>query len=311
MVTAGTCDEGFGYRGVIPILPTPFDAQENVDIDSLLRLVEFLSRLGITAVTVLGVLGEAGALTDAEASTVVQELTDVYPRLDVVVGVSRPGVRNTVTAAHMAAEHGARAVMVMPPSVDGLPAPAVFDFYRDVTAATPLPVVVQDHPATSRVTMPVELLVRLIDELDAVCGVKCEAVPTATKIRALKASTQRVPIMTGLGALYAAADLAAGSDGFNTGFAFPEVLLALVAASRAGDLAALAASYRRFLPLIVTEQQPGAAIRKEIWRRRGVLDTARVRAPGAQLDPWVGEQLALTIRDCWGEADITAPLTVE
>ncbi len=39
-----------------------------------------------------------------------------------------------------------------------------------------------------------------------------------------------MPILTGLGALYALFDLEAGSDGFRTGFAFPEVLLALVAA---------------------------------------------------------------------------------
>ena len=50
--------------------------------------------------------------------------------------------------------------------------------------------------------------------------------PTAPKIRQLRDgfSDRRIPILSGLGALYAPFDLEAGSDGFNTGFAFPEVL---------------------------------------------------------------------------------------
>jgi 4-hydroxy-tetrahydrodipicolinate synthase len=46
---------------------------------------------------------------------------------------------------------------------------------------------------------------------------------------------RKVPILTGLGALYAQFDLEAGSDGFNTGFAFPEVLTAMVKAAKSDD----------------------------------------------------------------------------
>ena len=56
-----------------------------------------------------------------------------------------------------------------------------------------------------------------------------ESLPTPTKIPVLKQKIpQHVTVMTGLGALYSAFDLRSGADGFMTGFAFPEVLLAML-----------------------------------------------------------------------------------
>jgi 4-hydroxy-tetrahydrodipicolinate synthase len=292
------------YRGVIPILPTPFLDDERVDVGSMLRLLDFLASVGIAAVTVLGVLGEAGALTDAEAELLVREVVNANLGLSVIVGASRAGVRSTVSLAEMAAGLGAHAVMVAPPSIDGMPESAVFSYFTGVAAGSPIPIVVQDHPASSRVHMSVPLVVRTIEELEGVCGLKCEAVPTAPKLRAVKAATQRVPVLTGLGALYAGLDLAAGSDGFNTGFAFPEVLLALLDAARHRSRADVMSIYTRFLPLVVIEQQPGPAIRKEIWRLRGLLSTTRVRAPSPQLDEWLAARLVETIADCFGDLDI-------
>ena len=90
-------------------------------------------------------------------------------------------------------------------------------------------------------------------------------------------------ILSGLGALYAPFDLEAGSDGFNTGFAFPEVLAEMVKAARAADWARVHGLFAQFAALIVYEQQPGVAIRKELLRRRGLLASARARHPGASI----------------------------
>jgi len=59
---------------------------------------------------------------------------------------------------------------------------------------------------------------------------------------------RRVPVLTGLGALYGMFDLERGSDGYMTGFAFPETLIAMVTAVRAGRMEDAWELYRRFLP---------------------------------------------------------------
>jgi len=68
--------------------------------------------------------------------------------------------------------------------------------------------------------------------------------------------------------------------------------------------------YRRFLPLIVFEQQPGIAIRKELYRERGLIRINRVRHPGAQLAASAGEQLRSVITRVLPGVDITRPLAL-
>jgi 4-hydroxy-tetrahydrodipicolinate synthase len=90
-----------------------------------------------------------------------------------------------------------------------------------------------------------------------------------------------------------------------TGFAYPEVLVRIWKAWAAGDRAAAAEAYERHLPLLVFEGQPGIglAIRKEILRRRGLIEHATVRHPGPALDAGTSadldevlERLGLTTR---------------
>jgi 4-hydroxy-tetrahydrodipicolinate synthase len=187
----------------------------------------------------------------------------------------------------------------------------VLEYYRSIGEGIGIPIVAQDHPASTQVHMTAALLLRIIREVPQVASIKEEAVPTAPKIRALAAGMRerKVPILTGLGALYGLFDLQAGSAGFNTGFAFPEVLMAMVKAARAGNWARAQEIYARYLPLIVFEQQPGVAIRKEILRLRGAIATSKVRHPGAELQPAIAEQLRKLIDALLPGQDLSGPVT--
>ena len=300
----------FAFAGVVPILATPFHADESLDTESLGRLVRFMAGLGVDGVNVLGVLGESNRLSDANREAAIRAAVAAAGKMPVIVGVSHPGTQATVDLAKMAGSLGASAVMVAP-SAEGVPNDErVFDYFRRVGAGSPVPIVAQDHPASTAVHMGVPLLARIAREIPSVMGIKLEAVPTPPKLRAVRAAMGDRPlrITTGLGALYGLFDLEAGSDGFNTGFAFPEVLQAMVAAARSGDWAQVRALYTRFLPLIVFEQQPGVAVRKEILRRRGLLSDATVRHPGAGLPAGYAEQLTMLIESILPGVDLRVPL---
>ena len=186
----------------------------------------------------------------------------------------------------------------------------VFEYFRRVGDGTRLPIVLQDHPASTGVHMPLPLMLRIVRDVSGVIAIKEEAVPTAPKVRALIAgmTDRKVRVLTGLGALYGLFDLEAGSDGINTGFAFPEVLSAIVRAAHGREWDRARDLYTRFLPLIVFEQQPGVAVRKEILRRRGLLSAATVRHPGGALPAGAPEQLDRLLAATLGDADITRPL---
>jgi 4-hydroxy-tetrahydrodipicolinate synthase len=92
-------------------------------------------------------------------------------------------------------------------------------------------------------------------------------------------------ILTGNGGLYLPQELARGADGAMTGFAYPEMLVRVVALHRSGRVDEAEDLFDAYLPLVRHEQQPslGLAIRKEVLRRRGVIASARTRAPGPSL----------------------------
>lgn len=299
---------------MIPILATPFHADESLDLISLDRMVRFFANLGVDGVTVLGVLGEADRLTDAERTAALSTVVAAAGGRPVIAGVSRPGTAATITAARQAAELGASAVMVTPPSVPGMTEAAILAFFQRVGAGSPLPVVLQDHPLSTGVHVSVDFLLRVVAEVPTIVSIKAEATPSPTRIGKLRPGLDQIrpiTLLTGLGALYGAPDLLMGSDGFNTGFAFPEVLRAMVDLAAKGDDKALLRCYARYLPLLVFEQQPGVAIRKEILRRRGLLTTPTVRHPGGGLDPTASKLLDRLLDHTFPGQDLTQPVKVE
>jgi 4-hydroxy-tetrahydrodipicolinate synthase len=299
--------------GVIPILATPFRDDEAVDVESWQRLIAFMVGLGVDGITILGVLGESNRLTDRERETLIQSaVRAVNKQVPVIVGASHSGTRAAGELARMAQELGADAVMVAPgkepvPSDDRL-----VETFQRIADGLAIPIVLQDHPASTEVHLPAALILRLVREVPSIQAIKEEAVPTAPKIRQLRADSdvRPLPILTGLGALYAPFDLEAGSDGFNTGFAFPEALMAMVEAARANDWQRVHGVYARFAALIVFEQQPGVAIRKEILRRRGLLASARARHPGATISPAAAVQLETLLSRTLPDVDLTRPIEV-
>lgn len=300
------------FTGVFPILATPFRDDESVDEASLRAMLGFVAGLGVEGVTVLGVLGEANRMSDREREHVVRVAVEsARGRMAVIVGVSHPGTHATIELGAMAASLGADALMVAP-SAEPVPSePRVADYYARVCAGVTLPVVLQDHPASTGVHMSVAAIARIVGENPGIACIKAEAVPSAAKIEALSAALpRRVPMLTGLGALYGQFDLEKGSSGYNTGFAFPEVLQAHLAAWRRGDRALARRIWAHFLPLIVFEQQPGVAVRKEILRRRGLIAGGIVRHPGAALAAGSAAQLTGLLEFVMPGVDVRQPIDV-
>jgi len=301
------------FEGVVPILATPFDDRENIDLESFGRMVRFMADIGVDGVTILGVLGESNRMVDSEREQLIKAAVSAAGgRIPVIVGTSHRGTLATRYLNGMAESLGADGVMVTP-SREPVPSDErVFEYFRQSTRGISIPIVVQDHPASTEVHMPLPLLIRLVEEIPGVACIKEEAPPTPARIAALRQgmTKRRVPILTGLGALYALFDLESGSSGFMTGFAFPEVLIAMVRAARGNRMDVARDLYQRFLPLIVFEQQPGVAIRKEILRMRGLIAGGSVRHPGAGLSAASAEQLRVLLERTLPGADLTKPLAL-
>ena len=277
--------------GVHTIMPTPFTATGRLDEESLARLTDFLIRLGVDGLTVLGVLGEAPKLSEAEQDRVVTvTVSAAAGRVPVYAGASAGGTDLGIMRGLRALELGAAGLLVAPATQNDAAVTAQFTALDAAIRHTGAQVVIHDYPAATGVRLSVALALRLNRELESVTTIKLEEPPTGPKVRALKREAgAELAVLGGLGGTYLVEELESGADGIMTGFSFPELLVRVVGAYRDGTAAQRLAArdlFYRSCALLRYEFQPGVglAIRKEVYRRRGAIDDAYVRAPGAQVD---------------------------
>ena len=173
------------FTGVWPILVTPFDDKENVDLDSMDRVIRFMVQLGMDGVTILGVLGESNRLLDAEREQIIATSVKAAGAMPVCVGTSHTGTAAARALSQMAEQLGAAAVMVTPGYEPTPNEQRVFEYFKTIAEGITIPIVAQDHPASSQVHMSVPLILRLIHEIPRIACVKEEAPPTPQKITAV------------------------------------------------------------------------------------------------------------------------------
>jgi len=283
--------------GAWAILATPFADDGSVDGESMARLAAFYRKAGERGLVVLGVMGEAAKLADEERRPVIEAALGAADGLPVIVGVSAPSHAVVRRRIDEAGRLGAAGVMLSPSA--GMGRSAIVDLFAEAGRAG-LPIVVQDHPASSGVEMPSRLIGDILAATDAVAAVKLEAPPTPIKAAELVPilAPRDVTLLGGLGALSLLDELDAGCEGTMTGFAFPEVLVGLVAARREGDRARARRLYEAFLPWLVFESMPvmSLGIRKAFLTGRGLISNPRPRPPFRELGPVIEARLEELLR---------------
>jgi len=299
--------------GVYNILTTPFRPDGAVDGDSLRRLTEGVVAAEVDGITVLGVAGEAQKLSAAERDHVVTSVLEVAGgRVPVFVGASQEGSDTTIAASRAAERAGAAGVMIAPPTFLP-PGPGLTEHLTRIAEAISIPIILQDYPPVNGVTMSPQAMAELVGAVPAITTIKLEGTPTPQRTAQTLALTgDRATVLGGLGGMYLLDELRRGASGTMTGFAYPEVLVEIWRAWRVGDRTGAADVYARYLPLLVFEGQPGVglAIRKEVLRRRGLIDNATVRHPGPRIDQGILEDLEETLSrlHLWQRFDAEQPV---
>jgi len=293
--------------GVFSVLPTPFTSSGDVDPDSLTRVIDLLLSDGVDGFTALGVTSEVARLTEAERDRVLDTvLTHVHGRVPVVAGATAEGLRTCIEYTRRARHAGSAAVMISPPRMPKINSDAVAKHFAEVASAVDVPIIVQDYPPISGYAMEPALLARIARDVPAARTIKLEDPPTPFKTSRILELTRDldVRIFGGLGGVFLLEELMAGAAGAMTGFAFPAILVQIVALFRAGRVDEAADAFYRRVPLMRFEFQEGIgmAIRKEVLRRRGAIAHAGIRPPGGTLDDQT--RLALDRVLAWADVKV-------
>ena len=276
-------------KGVLPMAPTPFHDNGDLDLEGMRRVLDCMIDQGVDGICILANYSEQFVLSDAERETLLSLSTEhVAGRVPVIATISHFSTRIAAERAKRAAEAGAVMVMMMPPyHGTGLRAdePGMLEHFAAIAEAGGLPIMVQDAPL-SGVPLSVPFLARLAREVPLVRYFKIEVPGTAMKLRALLDAAGDLidGPFDGEEGITLMADLDAGATGTMTSAMYSDLVKPIVEAHAAGRRQAAATLYARLLPLINFEnRQCGLRGTKTVMKEGGVIKSDAVRHPQVPL----------------------------
>jgi 4-hydroxy-tetrahydrodipicolinate synthase len=153
-------------------LVTPFNAQGAVDHDALTKVVQHQIENGIDYLVVLGTTGESVTLTKQEKQEVIHTIKIANSeRLPMVIGVGGNDTAVVVDELKTSDLSGFTAILSVSPSYNKPTQEGIYQHFKAVSEASPLPVILYNVPGRTASNMSVETVVRLA-AFDNVVGIK-------------------------------------------------------------------------------------------------------------------------------------------
>lgn len=241
-----------GFRGVFSFSVTPTrDDGAAIDHERLREFLDHQIDEGVHGIAIFGSTGSNGSFSEDEKRAAVQVAVDqVRGRVPLIVGTGAITTAEAVRQAQDAADAGADGLLVVPITYWPLTENEVYEHYRAVAAATPLPITIYNNPWTTGVDIQPPLLARLA-ELDTIVAVK-ESSGDLTRISRIRQLTEgRMTIFAGWESVTLQAFMA-GCEGWFSGMTniMPGACVELfdLAVERA-DAVAARAHFERIFPL--------------------------------------------------------------
>ena len=158
------------FKGSMPALVTPFN-NGKVDIDALIKLVDWHVDQGSHGLVPVGTTGESPTLTHAEHDLVVQTVVQAAAgRIPVIAGAGSNNTVETVRLVEAAKKAGADAALVVTPYYNK-PTQAGLIAHFTAAANCGLPIIIYNIPGRSVVDMSPETMGKLA-ALPMIVGVK-------------------------------------------------------------------------------------------------------------------------------------------
>jgi 2-keto-3-deoxy-L-arabinonate dehydratase len=290
------------YRGIFPVVPTTFDAQGALDLESQKRCVDFMIDAGSDGLCILANFSEQFVLSDEEREVLTRTVLEhVKGRVPVIVTTTHYSTRVCAERSRRAQDMGAAMLMVMPPyhgATFRVPEEQIFAFYARLSDAVGIPIMVQDAPASGTV-LSAPFLARMAREIEHLAYFKIETAGAAAKLRELirlGGDAVEGP-WDGEEAITLMPDLDAGATGSMTGGGYPDGLRPILVAHREGRREEAFARYQQWLPLINYEnRQAGLLACKALMKEGGVIACEAPRHPLPALHPETRAGLIETAR---------------
>lgn len=171
--------------GYMPALPTPFGANDDLDLRAFERLCRLQIDAGATALVVCGTTGEAPTLTADEQRTLVRAAVKAARgRVPVIAGAGANATAHAIALSRDAEAAGADALLSVVPCYNKPTQAGLAAHFSAIASATTLPVILYDIPSRTACCLADETVERLA-AVPRVIGLK-DATGDVTRLARLR-----------------------------------------------------------------------------------------------------------------------------
>jgi 2-keto-3-deoxy-L-arabinonate dehydratase len=288
---------GDALRGCLPILVTPFADDGSLDLASLEREIDWVIAEGAAGVACIAIASEGYKLTEDERDAVVQvTVRHVDGRVPVVASADGPGEEPAVARATRAARLGVDALMVLPPYLVKPGPDALVSYFARIAEAVSIPIMLQDAPQLTGVTMSPALWARMVETIPNLRYIKAEGMPQGPTIsETRRLCGDRLGLFSGWGGLSLLDALERGAIGNMPAPNFTRYFADVQRLWEAGDRESAERHFDRGVPFVMWTMQSidhSVTAAKTELSRRGIITSAYIRQPATPLDDIAQDQLS-------------------
>lgn len=275
------------WRGIFPILITPFTEGYELDERDLRRVVRFCIEAGARGLVGPANASEFSTLSDDERKRWIEiVIHEAGGQVPVIASTTCGHALPAIKLSFHAQQVGASGIMSMPPHVMHPDAEGCYTYYAALSKALAIPIMVQNYIGPVGTPMSAELLGRLCRELEQVKYIKEETIPSPRMVSQVRAAAGAscLGVFGGQAGQFLLDEYRRGSVGNMPACQTTDLLQAVWDLLDAGDEGGARQRFNRVLPLINYERLYGVALYKEVMYRRGVIRCRLSRTPGKELD---------------------------
>jgi len=276
--------------GVVPIVPTPFTEDEEIDEAALCRLIDFAIAGGIKAVCLPAYASEFYKLTDEERLRVVKiAIGHSAGRIKIVAQSNHPSLKIAIRLAQANVKAGADVISLAVPRIFGLPDSSLRAYLSAFLQSVPgIPVLIQDfNPGGASISAP--FIRELMETHPNFKYLKLEEPLCAPKFEDIIRTTEgKVGLFEGWGGLYMLELVPLGIAGVMPGLAVADILQKVFILRREGKHDKAFDLFERVMPQIFFSLQNMELFHyaeKELLIARGVLSNSIARKAAYIPDP--------------------------
>ena len=152
---------------------TPFDEEGRVDYHAVKRVVDHIISGGIDYIVLMGTTAETATLTSEERTKVVALIVEVVAdRVPLVLGIGGNNTQVVVDTIKQTDLTAFKALMSVCPYYTRPSQEGIYQHFKHIATATPIPVILYNVPARTGVSISNETTVRLATDCANIIAIK-------------------------------------------------------------------------------------------------------------------------------------------